>query len=333
MIEDTAAISRWSPCALAPRTCDLDPSVRAAVTGRVQQLTRAAEARGEPLFPARGRTTTHWTLEPMRPGEPPRVRFVGELVSFARDDEHGDHPWPYAARRELRFADPAADTLDERLPRYGEPSGPTRVTLVFGQLGKKDLWPDDAGFWSADEATRLLVAEGFAWRGDVLWRGSTEVRIVRPTEARLRSRGATEAVHRALAESDVVYVNGHARSGLFDGLTAGTEREPRPKLVFVDTCWSYALETTTLRAAYPHATLVVTDGRVVTGSAAVVPALLEAATTRPRKRAWLTHINEAAARRAELRREDRSLEPALRAPEVYGLIAPEVDLDVSCIYV
>lgn len=68
--------------------------------------------------------------------------------------------------------------------------------------------------------------------------------------------------------------------------------------------------------------LVVTDGRVATGSVAVLPALLEAATREPRVAPWLKRINDAAALRAARRRENETLDPVLKDAEVYGLVPP-----------
>lgn len=322
-VEGTIALPASSTCARDVRMCAYDPWVDAAVAARLQEESLAADARDEPLFLDRSVTTTRFSLEPGAPLEPRSARFEIALVSFARDEERRAKTWPYPPRDGLRFDGSAALVLDELLPRFASPDGRSRVTLVFGQLGKKELWPDDSGFWSADEATRLLVARGFVSDGNVLRRGGIEVQIVRPSVARLRSSEAAEAVRRALEGSDVVYVSGHARSGLFDQLpTERGQQHSEPKLVFVDTCWSYALETNALRAAYPRATLVVTDGRVTTGSVAVVPTLLDAAMDRHRSRPWLTRINDAAARRAAQRREDRTLAPALHTAEVYGLVPP-----------
>lgn len=217
---------------------------------------------------------------------------------------------------------PAARAADQRFPRFVSGDGITRVTLVFGQLGKKDLWDDDPGLWSAREAERALSTSGFTNAAGVFRRGSIEVRVVDPRRARLRSRAATDAVRHALAESDVVYVNGHAHSGLFDSLPRDGEGSAAPKLVFVDTCWSHSLEAKALRAAYPGATLVVTDGRVTTGSVEVVPALMEAANGGVRVGAWLERINDAAMRRAARRREDPAVGPLQSAAEVYGVADP-----------
>jgi hypothetical protein len=319
-IEGAVEPAAFSLCSHDVRACGVDWTVRSAVSRRVQTAAQLSEARGRPFFPGRATRQTRFAFEPAVANEPPRVRFTVELVSFARDDEHPDRTWPWEDGDGIRFADPAAKALSDTLPRFVSADGITRVALVFGQLGKKDLWPDDPGFWSAAEAERSLVERGFVHDGDHLARGSIEVRIVRPTEARLRSREATRAVRDALARNDVVYVNGHARSRLFAGLPPPEAGSGRPKLVFVDTCWSYALETNPLRAAYPEATLVITDGRVTTGSVAVVPALLDAATERPRVGAWLERINDAAARRAVRRRENPDLEPVLQAAEVYGVV-------------
>lgn len=314
----TVALSGRSACARDVRACERDPDVRAAVDRRLDTVASEGDARGEPLFLQRAARRARFSLEPRGDDAPPAVRFEVSVVSFAHDDDHPGKAWPYAARDGLRFEDDSAATLARALPRFVSADGRTRVSLVFGQIGKKDLWPDDPAHWSADEATRTLRAHGFEGERDSLRRGPIEVLVVRPDVARLRSKEAAEAVRRALAESDVVYVSGHARSGLFDALP----RSDAPKLVFVDTCWSFALETNALREALPGATLVVTDGRVATGSVAVLPALLEAATREPRVGPWLKRVNDAAAFRAARRRENGTLDPVLKDAEVYGLVPP-----------
>lgn len=295
-------------------TCVSGEVVAEAARGLVTAREAESRAAGAPWFLARARRSAPEIVSAAaRPDGRFDVHFRVELTSFARDAEHPGVGWPYPSLPGVTFDDAARESL--AAPLVDVP--PRVVTLLFGQMAREGApSAGDLGWASLDAAKRGLLARGFVDRGDALVRGGVEVHLVGPDALPLHTKAASARVAESLRTSDVVYVNGHAGSGLLDDVAGGTA-----ELVFLDTCWSYYEDAPHLRESLPEATMIVTDGVVVTGSAEGVPVVVDAAVSGGTARDVVRALNDGAEARAS-RRLAEGVEPELALPEVYGVVPP-----------
>lgn len=209
--------------------------------------------------------------------------------------------------------------------------GRVDVAAVFGQMDEVSLQPDDAGEWSADTLEWALLDRGFEasatadgharLRGEVGAR-AVDVTLYRPAAFAL---GRSEAERRqllreALAEHEVVYLNGHAFQGAWDVLDDPTAYRAHYRVVMLDVCWSWQLYTEPVLAAQRagrRAHVVSARNRVVTGSVDALPMLLDALAANRSWRALLRDLDAAADERAAARHD--LVEPRLRPAERYGV--------------
>ena len=239
------------------------------------------------------------------------VHYALEVTSFVRTA-----PTRMDVANELLDASPPWASLgDERTLRVG---------AAFGQMSDGVLADGDEGLWSATSLADELTARGFTREGRFHRRGRLEVEIVAPELAPIFDDVTRERTSRLIAESDVVYVNGHAETRIMEALSLASSWSPRkPRLVVLDSCWSYYLESRRVQAISGPTHLVVTDGRAITGSVAsfvpIVDALLDPSRA-PTWRSLLTPMNDRAAERAVARKGKvkAEFEPA----EVYGVVPP-----------
>lgn len=201
------------------------------------------------------------------------------------------------------------------------------VAAVFGQMDPGGLGADDEGLWSTEAFVEALEDRGFTRGGDRL-EGDIHGRPVAVTVFRpdAFSLDRPEAERRgllreALAEYEVVYINGHAFQGALDVLDDPTAYRPHYRVVVLDVCWSWQLYVRPVLDAQRggrRAHVVSSTNRVVTGSVySFVWLLDELALARGGWRATIAAMNALAARRAIDRHAQ--VEPHLRAPERYGV--------------
>lgn len=316
-IQGEATVDWREGCDGPATLCGDDAQLEQAARGALTAAAERHAARGEPLFPERARALRRVTGAARRADGRVDVRFLLDVTSFARDAEHPSQRWVYASDATTSFL--AND--DAPLARATPLSAASRdvtMAVVIGQIAA-EAGDDDPARWSQRHLEDELVARGFARAGGRFRRGRLAVDVTGPDVARLSSERAADAVAAAFRSADVVYVSGHARSGLL----ANVERSERPSLVFLDLCWSYYLDAHEQRARTPSAAIVVTDGAVVTGSVdnvtMVVDGLLQPGAELT-YRALLERLNDAAAARA--RERAGKVDPALAEPEVYGFLVP-----------
>jgi hypothetical protein len=240
------------------------------------------------------------------------VSYAADVTTFVR----GARPTP---------GEPASALL-AATPPWGElgDESTLRIGAVFGQMTDGVLTDADPGMWSAMALDDALTQRGFTREGRVHRKGRIVVEVLAPELAPIFDDVTRERTSRIVSESDVVYVNGHANTHIMDAMSLPDSWAPRkPRLVVLDSCWSYFLESSRVQAMSGDTHLIVTDGRAVTGSVESFFPLLDALIapeSAPTWRSLLVPMNDRAEARAIARKGKvvADFEP----PEVYGVVPP-----------
>lgn len=299
---------------------------------------------GKPLFADRARID--WQLEqPAPPPLPGTVRWKARVHSLALPGEvpAGFEPEGSSDDR-IRFlpVPPDARHSSPELGRLAE-DRVVRVGALFGQINEP-LADTDDGFWSRDAFEQDLSLNGYRITSESsspvrrTWQKSQEnVRVVvdvaGPDAFPLGGSEdqARKEVRELVAQHEVVYLNAHANQSPLAVLSDPLAWEPAQyRVVVLDVCWSYFLYARQAQdaAAWKDTHLVVTSGRVVTGSVESFAGLLHGmvgemvsgvAESGERREwlSWIAQMNDLAVARANDRAGKVSSEYAL--PEVYGV--------------
>ena len=201
------------------------------------------------------------------------------------------------------------------------------VAAVFGQMDPGGLTPDDDGRWSVETFVLALERRSFTLEGDQL-DGRIDGRAVRVTLYRPEAfslerpeADRRDVLREALAEHEVVYINGHAFQSAWDVLDDPSAYRAHYRVVVLDVCWSWQLYVRPVLGAQRggrRAHVVSSTNRVVTGSVHSFLWLLDdLAGARESWRVTIAGMNALAARRASDRRAH--VEPHLQAAERYGV--------------
>ena len=303
-------------------------------------LSRRLALDGTPLFLER----SHIDLE-TRPVDGNRLYFQARIDGVIRDSEAPAGRDAYRDRPGLRFRWPAPAAHALR-PRYEEltRAGVLRVGVVFGQMRpgseegeEENGGVEDEALWSRRAFEGWLRAVGFredtdpARAGQRLWSRpgviTAQVEVRGPEEFPIEGRNeeGNGELRALIQRSAVVYVNGHTRLPVFGALQEAASYLPRrPRVLVLDTCWSYHDATRGVLDATDEAQVVSTDGRVVTGSVDSFRALLEgllAGVEAPGGGASWVELLGVMNDLAEERSRERAglVGERLEPPEVYGV--------------
>lgn len=299
---------------------------------------------GKPLFA--GRARIDWQPDQPTPGPlPGSVGWKARLHSLALPGEvpAGFDPQSSSDDRirflpvppEARHSSPDTGSLAE--------DGVVRVGALFGQINEPFADTDD-GYWSRAAFEQDLSLHGYrvvcesASPVRRTWEKSHEklrvvVDVAGPDAFPLDGSEdqARKELRELIAQHEVIYLNAHANQSPLAVLSDPLAWEPvQYRLVVLDVCWSYflyarqALDAT----AWKDTHLVVTSGRVVTGSVESFAGLLHGivgemasgiAESGDRREwlSWIAQMNDTADARAQERAGKVSGEYAL--PEVYGV--------------
>lgn len=318
-IDGQATVDRRDGCDGSASVCIDDEQLGQATRAAFVDAAERHATRGAPLFPERARIETRVMHAAPRADGRIDVRFELDMTSFARASEHPSQPWVYPSDETTSFVASDDARLSLPTPLASLEGRDVTIAVVLGQIAAEAGY-DDPASWSRRHLAESLVAHGFTRDRGKLRRGAITVDIVGPDDAPLSTERAADEVAAAFRDADVVYISGHARSGLLAKVT----HADRPTLVFLDLCWSYYLDAREQRERVPAAALVVTDGAVVTGSidnvAILVDGLIEDGGRDRSYRALLARLNDAAEVRA--RQRAGKVDRELADPEVYGVLIP-----------